>query len=567
VHRLPALFAILWLSATACSPSAPAGGIGAIDQAPVRAGPTTLRSILKVEPASLAKKPLEGSGISIDHGTSLFNATLDQLDAQETARPYLAEVLPALNTDSWKVFPDGRMETTWRLRPNLTWHDGTPLDAEDFVFAWRVYNTPELGVASSRPNVLMEDTSAPDPRTLVIRWSRPYPDAASMDEDFQALPRHLLEGPFRQGDAESFRNHAFWKAQYVGLGPYRLERWEPGAFIEGVAFDGYVRGRPKIDRVIVRFMPDENTALTNLLAGEVHFATDRTIRFEQAQILKREWGPVSGGTTVLTPAQPRVLYFQTRPELSRTPALLDVRGRRAVAHAIDRQALNEGLFNGDGGITEVFITSTFPAYAELDRTITKHPFDPRRTEQLLTEMGYARGADGFFSRAGERLTVDFRQEAGDQTQREMSIITDSWRTAGIESTVSLISSTQLRDLDYRHAFSGVYSGGTSAAARGGINAVTTYRTPPGGITLNMGNYAGWSNPDYDRIHDTFLATLDQGERNRQVIQMVKMLTDELPMTVILFNYNVSAFSSAVRGADPTAFDTLINWNVHEWELR
>jgi hypothetical protein len=46
-----------------------------------------------------------------------------------------------------------------------------------------------------------------------------------------------------------------------------------------------------------------------------------------------------------------------------------------------------------------------------------------------------------------------------------------------------------------------------------------------------------------------------------------MLTGELPMTVILFNYNVSAFSSAVRGADPTAFDTLINWNIHEWELR
>lgn len=549
----------------ACSPPGPSTGSGGSVQGQTRVGPTTLRSILKVEPASLARKPLEGSGISIDHATSLFNATLDQLDSQEVARPYLAEALPTLNTDSWRVFPDGKMETTWHLRPNIIWHDGPPVTAEDFVFAWRVYNTPELGVSNSRPNSLMEDARAPDARTLVIRWNTLYPDAGAMDEDFQALPRHLLEPLYRQGDPEAFRNHPFWKHQYVGNGPYRLERWEQGAFIEAVAFDGYLRGRPKIDRVVLRFMPDENTALANLLAGEVHFATDRTIRFEQAQILKRDWG-ATGGTAVLTPAQPRILYFQTRPEFSRPGLLMDVRGRKALAHAMDREALNVGLFNGEGRPAEIFITETFPAYQELDRAITKHPYDPRRTEQLLSELAYAKGPDGSFNRGGERLSVDFRQEVGDQTQREMAIITDSWRKAGIETSVSQISSTQLRDADYRHAFSGVYSGGTSAAARGGIGSVSSYRTPAGGITLSTGNYAGWSNPEYDRLFDTFVGTLDGNERHRLVVQMVKMLTEELPITLILFNYNVSAFSSTVRGPDPKAFDTLINWNIHEWEI-
>jgi ABC-type transport system substrate-binding protein len=149
----------------------------------------------------------------------------------------------------------------------------------------------------------------------------------------------------------------------------------------------------------------------------------------------------------------------------------------------------------------------------------------------------------------------------------MAIITDTWRKVGIESTVSLISSTQLRDADYRHSFSGVYSGGTSAAARGGIKAVTSYRSPPGGITLNMGNYSGWSSSEYDRLSDTFLATIDPRERNQLVISMVKMLADEIPITVLFFNYNVSAFSSKLKGPDPHAFDTLINWNLHEWEIQ
>lgn len=563
LKRMVALTLVLLVSA--CNPATPSAGSGSASEPQARTGPTTLRSILKVEPASLAAKPLEGSGISIAHATRLFNATLDQSDSQEATRPYLAEALPVLNTDTWKVFPDGRMETTWTLRPNLTWHDGTALHAEDFVFAWRVYNTPELGTANARPNSLMADVRAPDARTLVIQWKSLYPDATSMASSFQALPRQILDPPFRQNDAAAFTNHPYWKAEYLGLGPYRLERWEPGAFIQGQAFDGHVFGRPKIDRVVVRFIADENTALTNLISGEVDFATDRTIRFEHSQILKREWG-ATGGTPVLTPAQPRVLYFQTRPQLSKPGLFTDVRGRKAMGHAIDRDALNVGLFNGDGGITEVFITQTFPGYQDLDRTISKYPFDPRRTETLLGEVGYAKGSDGFFARGGEKLSIDFRQEVGDQTQREMAIITDTWRRVGVESTVSLISSTQLRDTDFRHAYTGVYSGGTSAAARGGIGAVTSYHTPPGGITLNTGNYSGWGTAEYDKLSDAFVTTLDQNERNRQVIQMVKMLTDEIPITVLFFNFNVSAFSSAVRGPDPKAFDTLINYNIHEWEM-
>ena len=310
----------------------------------------------------------------------------------------------------------------------------------------------------------MANLIAPDARTIVVQWSGLYPDVGSLASTFQALPRHLLEPAYNQGDYAAFMNHPFWKADYVGLGPYKLARWEPGSSIEAAAFDGHVSGRPKIDRVIIRFIADENTALTNLVSGEVDFATDRSIRFEQAQILKREWGPTNGGTTVLTPAQPRLLYFQMHPEFAKPGRLLlDVRARRALTHAMDRDALNLGLFNGDAEPTEVFLTKTFPAYAEMDKAISHYPYDPRRAETLLGELGYAKGGDGFFASAGEKLTVDFRQEAGDQTGREMSIITDTWRKAGIDSSVSVISSTQLRDADVRHAFSGVYSGGTSAA--------------------------------------------------------------------------------------------------------
>jgi peptide/nickel transport system substrate-binding protein len=83
----------------------------------------------------------------------LFNATLALIDDKAVPRAQLVNSLPQLNSDTWRVFPDGRMETTYRLKPNLTWHDGQPLTADDFVFSWRMYTTPDFGVTTQPPLV------------------------------------------------------------------------------------------------------------------------------------------------------------------------------------------------------------------------------------------------------------------------------------------------------------------------------------------------------------------------------------------------------------------------------
>src|SRR5207245_2437639 len=92
----------------------------------------TLQIMTRVEPKNLSLKvPGAAGGVTSDAAARLFNAYLALNDEHEVAHAYLAEALPQLNTDTWKVFPDGRMETVYQLRPGLTWHDGTPLAAED----------------------------------------------------------------------------------------------------------------------------------------------------------------------------------------------------------------------------------------------------------------------------------------------------------------------------------------------------------------------------------------------------------------------------------------------------
>src|SRR5262249_24394537 len=114
----------------------------------------TLTMAVKYEVPELAPKLPASSGPNTTR--RLFNAFLTLIDDAGRQRPYLAQSLPELNTDTWRVFADGRMETTYHLRPGATWQDGAPLTAEDFVFAYQVYREPGLSFIG-RPESLMQD--------------------------------------------------------------------------------------------------------------------------------------------------------------------------------------------------------------------------------------------------------------------------------------------------------------------------------------------------------------------------------------------------------------------------
>ncbi len=562
------LFGMLFLLAAGCAqPAAPGRDAASGAQPTAPRSTRALQTVMRTEPPTLASKPLAAPGISIRHATRIMNAELDFQDGQEVSHPYLAEALPQLNTDSWKVFPDGRMETRYTLKPNIVWHDGTPLSAEDFAFAYRVYSTPALGTSSLTPIAQMEEILAPDDRTIVIRWRQLYPDAAALKDEFQALPRHILGPTVENEGADALINHPYWTWEYVGLGPYKLERWEPGAFIEASAFDRHVLGRPKIDRIVIRFSQDENTNLANLLAGAVDIATDRAIRFEQAQALRREWGTTKG-TAILTPGQPRFDMFQFRPELANPRATLDVRVRRALATTIDKDALNDGVFGGEGTMADTFVPPSTPYYAQLNQAITRYPYDPRKAEEWMGEAGFTKDRDGLFtSAAGERLSINLMIEAGAQNERDLAITENTWRRAGFDIKPQIIAASQLRDAQLRATFPNMYSTSTGGGERNALAQFTS-----GEIARPENRWAGsnrgaYANPEVDRLFESFSTTLERPERDRQAIELLKIVADQVPSMMLYFNYYVTAHSAAVVGPDPKGFDSLVFWNIYEWELR
>jgi peptide/nickel transport system substrate-binding protein len=565
---------VVVLALAACAGPAPRADEGPTRPAEAETGSAgasrTLIGGYRFEVTDLSPKII-GSNSPV--GTKrLFNADLALIDGQGNPRPYLAETLPQLNTDSWRVFPDGRMETTYRLRPGLTWHDGQPFSAEDFVFAWRVYTAPGLGMFPTAPEDQMDAVQARDARTVVIQWRAPYPDAGALvHSQLNPLPRHILEDLFaRLGQdpaaAEAMARHPYWTSEYVGAGPFRLERWEPGATLEGAAFDRHALGRPKIDRLILRIIPDENTILTNVLAGNVHFTTNLGLRFEHGMVLKREWADPRQGTVFMSGNTPATIMVQFRPEFQQTPALLDVRVRRALMHTIDRQALNDGLFDGQGAMSEALVPPRMPYTAEAERAIARHPFDPQRAERLMNEAGFSRDRDGFVDARGERFRPDFRVNQGTEWERIQAILAAVWQRAGFEVQPSVLPTVQTRDAEANHRFSGI-----GQRVVGGGEQLWSYLTAaeigsPADRWRGQ-NRTGWSDPEFERLWLLYTTTLDPPERYRHAIQMTKLVSEHLPLFMMHYQIIVTAHVGALRGPEEGTISTLGHWNVHEWELR
>jgi peptide/nickel transport system substrate-binding protein len=401
--RFP-IYLLLGLSLAACGRSEAPGARPAVGPANTGSRPAIERTLILMAlqvPTDFAGRPLGGgvSGRAINIPQIIFNAGLVTANDVGNSLPVLADSTPQLNTDSWRVYPDGSMETTYRLKPNLTWHDGQPLTAEDFVFAWQVYGTPEYGVSSVVPMRYISEALAPDARTVVMKWTQRYVDAGILGREFSPLPRHLLEQQHSKSigtgasSPDFLPNSPFWNTGYVGAGPYKVDSYTPGVSIEASAFDAFVLGRPKINTVSIRGMADVNTALATILAGEAHMSFGH-FTGETGEILLQRWG-ATGGTILWEPQFSRTLDIQFRPERAQPLELAsDVRVRQAVAHAIDKQPIFEAIAYGRGFLTDTFTPPQMDIYPLVERAVAKYPYDPRRVQQLLEAAGFLRGSDG-----------------------------------------------------------------------------------------------------------------------------------------------------------------------------
>src|SRR5262249_6219951 len=214
---------------------------------------------------------------------------------------------------------------TYHLRPNVRWHDGVPLTSKDAKFTYEIIMDPKVQVESREGWDEVASCDTPDDTTIVFHLKQPYPDFVSETfYDESVLPEHLL----KNSRGELFHSAPFHHAP-VGSGPFKFDSWVPGSHLTLVANHDYYGEGPYLDQIIFKFVPNENALLVQLKTGEVDMFDNANINFMS------QLNDIAGIHVYKTP----MLMYEHLDFNTENPILKDVRVRRALSYATDKQEI------------------------------------------------------------------------------------------------------------------------------------------------------------------------------------------------------------------------------------
>jgi peptide/nickel transport system substrate-binding protein len=512
---------------------------------------------MSIEPAllepSLLPQNREYSGLS--------TAFLTYFTSNQQAMPYLASEIPSVEKGTWSIQPDGRMQTTYTLRPNATWQDGQPITAQDFAFAFQVRMDPAFPAQSFSVERLLSNVVAVDDRTLQLDWKESYLYAASVHlPDFSPMHRQRLE-PLYQEDKAAFVDGPHWREQFVGSGPYRLERWDPGLEMVFQAHPGFVLGAPKIEQVRIKFIPDANAIVANLLSKAVDMAFTINISFPQGQAL--EQGGFDGKVEYWY-GNPRILEFQARDWGNIQRGVQDVRVRRAALYAIDRQAIVDGIYAGKAWVAHFWLPPTDPAFPAVDRAVTKYDFNPARAAALLAEAGWNKGADGVArNAAGDPLFFTLMNQPTEVDQQEAAVVLSDWKNAGIGGEIHRLSTQEMRDNELRAKYPGVAYNRRALTLE---NMVWISRQVARADNRWSGqNRNGYVNPALDEAWLKVLGATDDREREAPLVEAIRIMQDDAMVTLTHLQPDIMAYRSGLQNVQQASVVGVSSfWNIWDW---
>ena len=447
-----------------------------------------------------------------------------------------------------------QLTITYHWNPELRWHDGTPVTAEDSVFAWSLLKESAVTPQQAVQRDLTFDYVALDEHTTRAYLPPLLNDPNYLATVWRPLPRHIFpEDATAQMVQEQLAREPF------GYGPYHLASWNPGFQLDFVRAATASAAYP--EEITVQLYPDLETLRQALVAGNLDVAWDED---PAVDVIERLQSPDSDAA------------FQTW--LAATPvwehldmnlavvALQDIRMRRAIAHGFNRAELAQQLYGDDSIVWHSWIAPQSWAYAD---DVTRYAYDPQQARTLLDDMGYVDLDDDGYREAptGEPFVLTLttssqtpiRQHIAERFVADMQVV-------GLNIQLDLVSTQDLYSPQgplFQRRFELALFGWLRDVDPDG-NILWSCAAIPNEINNWTGdNFTGWCIDTADTAIRVASTSLDRAERRAAYVEHQQVFTRELPVLPIFARQMLVLAGPAVTGIQPDPFAP-VTWNLDSW---
>ena len=503
---------------TAAATEANSGAVEAT-AAPANTDPQSVTRAITAEPGGLDPHGVAGAGQNTIL-PYLFD-TLVYRDMDNTYKPFLAE--------SWDISDDGK-KVTFTLRPNITFHDGTPLDAEAVKYSFdRIKEQGQQSVLASVAGQ-MQSIEVVDP--LNVRFTFAAPSSTLFSS--LATPYAGIVSPTAAKEGgETFGQKP------VGSGPYIFEKWDPGVAVTLVKNPNYAwapetdaienKTAPIVDKLVFKIIPDVTQQITAFQAGEV----DILFVNQPSHVAKLQADP---NTDLRETVLNSLIYLGFNLQ---KPPFDDVKVRQALSHAVNKEELLQTALGGIGTVAFAPLAPTLPGF---DPSLKEYElgFDLEKTTSLLAEAGFTQSADGTWSKDGQALSLTLVTSTRPPNPAIATVLQSQFKAAGIPVEVQALDSTAAQE---------ALTGGQYDLMlwRYDWNDADVLRTYLSSSRIGRTNRNFYSNPELDGLLEQASQELDDAARNELYLKAQQIILTDAPWQPLYTPKDFMAIHTNVSG--------------------
>ncbi len=442
--------------------------------------------------------------------------------------------------DRWQISED-KLTIRFFLRKNVKWQDGTPFTADDVEYTYKVYIDPKTPTAYATDFLKVKEFRILDPYTFEVTYDKPYAPALG-SWGTSMLPKHLLEG--------KDITQSPLARKPIGTGPYRFVEWSTGEKIIVDAYHDYFEGRPYIDRIMTRVIPDLATTFLEVKAGRLDYMGLTPLQYRR-QTEGKWWQENYSKYKYLT-FQYTYLGYNLQDWKFK-----DKKVRQALTHAINRESIVQGVLLGLGQVTNApYKPDTF----WYNRNVRTFPYDPDKAKQMLEEAGWKLNKDdGLRYKDGKPFAFTIITNHGNDLRKHAAtIIQSDLSKVGIKVKIRVIEwAAFLKNFIDKRNFEATLLGWSIGIEPSQIDIWNSKK-----IGEKQLNFITYQNPEVDTLLEDGASTYDPEERKKYYDKFQEIIADEQPYTFLYVADALPIISSRFKGIKPAPVG--IRYNFIEW---